>query len=73
MGNAPNATPDTYAHMFDERDLVPVGAAEAIGAARAEFDVREGAPDGANPDDFSKPTRGFEPRTPSLRVMCSTS
>jgi len=53
-----------------------VTAVEAIEAARAEFDVRgEYAEDidaadswgRAKPRSQRKPTRGFEPRTPSLR------
>ena len=58
LGNAPSVTLDTYAHVFDDRD----GArkrdpAEAIKAARAEFDVRgenaegdgDAPPEGRNP------------------------
>ncbi|RDI76056.1 hypothetical protein Gocc_0475 [Gaiella occulta] len=42
MGNAPEVTLKTYAHVFEEFDPnVRVSALEAIEAARAEFDVRE--------------------------------
>jgi integrase len=82
MGNAPDVTLGTYAHVFEELDPAErLSAAEAIRAAREEFDVR-----GMYAGDWSgeaeevadavlglKPTRGFEPRTPSLRVKCSTS
>ena len=42
MGNAPSVTLDTYGHVFDERDPGSrFDPAEAIEAARGEFDVRE--------------------------------
>jgi hypothetical protein len=52
MGNAPSVTLDAYGHVFDERDAGSrLDPAEAIEAARAEFDVRETyADDGTNAD-----------------------
>jgi hypothetical protein len=42
MGNAPDVTLGTYAHVFEELDpAARVSAVDAIRAARAEFDVRE--------------------------------
>jgi integrase len=42
MGNAPDVTLDTYAHVFEELDPAErLSAVEAIRAARGEFDVRE--------------------------------
>jgi hypothetical protein len=42
MGNAPSVTLDTYGHVFDEHEPGSrFDPAEAIEAARAEFDVRE--------------------------------
>jgi len=42
IGNAPEVTLKTYAHVFEEFDpTVRVSALEAIEAARGEFDVRE--------------------------------
>ena len=42
MGNAPDVTLGTYAHVFEELDPADrVSAVEAIRAARGEFDVRE--------------------------------
>ncbi len=82
LGNSVAVALDTYAHVFEELDpAVRMPATAAIQAAREEFDVREkyadaeddghgGAADAAQ---GLKPTRGFEPRTPSLRVKCSTS
>jgi hypothetical protein len=41
MGNAPDVTLGTYAHVFEELDpSARVAAVDAIRAARAEFDVR---------------------------------
>ena len=82
LGNSVAVALDTYAHVFEELDpAVRVPAAAAIQAAREEFDVREkyadaedgGGGEGADAVQGLKPTRGFEPRTPSLRVKCSTS
>jgi hypothetical protein len=82
MGNAPDVTLGTYAHVFEELDPAErVSAAEAIRSAREEFDVREEYAEGEGlrrvrrriPPHQWKPTLGLEPRTPSLRVMCSTS
>lgn len=42
LGNAPEVTPNVYAHVFEEFDQADrLSATEAIEAARAEFDVRE--------------------------------
>jgi hypothetical protein len=42
MGNAPDVTLSTYAHVFEEFDpAARISATEAIETARAEFDVRE--------------------------------
>jgi len=41
-GNAPSVSLDVYGHVFEERDSgQTVTPAEAINAARSEFDVRE--------------------------------
>jgi integrase len=82
LGNAVAVTLDTYAHVFEEFDpALRLSAEDAIRAAREEFDVREEYAEGESGEDGDtadaaqglKPTRGFEPRTPSLRVKCSTS
>jgi len=82
MGNAPDVMLRTYAHVFEELDPAErLPAADAIRVAREEFDVRGEYADSQSdePDEWPKaasglkPTRGFEPRTPSLRVKCSTS
>ena len=82
VGNAPDVTLGTYAHVFEEFDpAARLSAVEAILAAREAFDVREvyaeaeAVEDGLleSPHESWKPTRGLEPRTPSLRVKCSTS
>jgi hypothetical protein len=82
VGNSPDVTLTTYAHVFEGFDpAARVTAADAIEAARAEFDVRgEYAEREAKktrrtaiPHQRWKPTPGLEPGTPSLRVKCSTS
>jgi hypothetical protein len=82
VGNSSDVTLTTYAHVFEEFEPgARVSAVEAIEAARMEFDVRDEyaeTPDAGEltaviPHQRSKPTRGLEPRTPSLRVKCSTS
>ena len=41
MGNAPSFTLDTYAHLFDEREMsVRIDPSEAIRGAREAVDVR---------------------------------
>lgn len=76
MGNAPDVTLTTYAHVFEELDPAErVSAVEAIRAARVEFDVREmyaeaetgEDAEALNPHEYKKPTPGLEPGTPSLR------
>ena len=85
-GHSPTMTLSTYAHLFDEQDGAERQSAEqSIRSARQLitrsrrtrfvpetqlelFPGYEKSP--ANP---GKPTRGLEPRTPSLRVKCSTS
>ena len=74
--NAPDVTLGTYADVFEELDPAErVGAIDAIDAARADFDVSGARERGRRGDGvphvFLKPTRGFEPRTPSLRAMIS--
>jgi hypothetical protein len=84
-GHAPTMTLDTYAHLFDElADAPNTSAEDLIRAARAQEGVREvsvlcprltAGPD-ADPEDpckSAKPSRGLEPRTPSLPWKCSTS
>ena len=77
VGNSPDVTLTTYAHVFEEFEpAARVTAADAIEAARAEFDVRggvrgsggrEATTTGAIPHQCWKPTPGLEPGTPSLR------
>jgi integrase len=79
-GHAPTMTLDTYAHLFDELEGAERTSAEGvIRAARAQImssDVSVWCPgrddpssaDIENPWTFRKPTPGFEPGTPSLRV-----
>ena len=82
MGNAPVVTLGTYAHVFEDLDPSDrVSAADAIRTARDALDGRamyaEAEADEdellETPYESWKPTRGLEPRTPSLRVKCSTS
>jgi hypothetical protein len=85
-GHSPTMTLDTYGHVFDElEDAEPVSAEELIRAARAGDENRAthvrpersvvSSRVNKSPAErgFREPTRGFEPRTPSLRVKCSTS
>ena len=56
MGNAPSVTLDTYAHVFEERDPSKTrNPAEAIEAARAEFDVREEYAEGEDAEGAEAP------------------
>ena len=84
-GHSPTITLSTYAHLFDERPPGQRSAEDEIRAARQALryprrtrfvpeNQLELFPDlEESPANPRKPTRGFEPRTPSLRVMCSTS
>jgi integrase len=73
LGDTKETCLGTYAGLFadyDERNRV--SAEEKIWAARAKVrpqSVLKMAGPAKNPE----PTRGLEPRTPSLRVKCSTS
>ena len=78
IGNSTETTLKTYVHVFEEFDPAHrVTAVEAIEAAREEFDVRGEHADAVEdadakackPASTRKPTRGLEPRTPSLRVI----
>ena len=78
-GHSPTMTLSTYAHLFEELDGADRTSAEnRIRHARRTRFVPE-TPTGASepteetPANPTKPTRGLEPRTPSLRVKCSTS
>ncbi len=82
LGNSVAVALDTYVHVFEELDpSVRLPATASIMAARGEFDVREEYAERESDEEGDtadaalglKPTRGFEPRTPSLRVKCSTS
>jgi integrase len=84
-GHSPAVTLSTYAHLFDEREPGQRSAEDEIRAARHALrhqrrtrfvpeNQLELFPDmRKSPANPAKPTRGLEPRTPSLRVMCSTS
>jgi hypothetical protein len=85
-GHSPTMTLSTYAHRFDEAaGAERTSAAEKIRRAkqlmRKERRTRIVPEDsselsrksGKEPANPGEPTRGFEPRTPSLRVKCSTS
>ncbi len=87
-GHAPTMTLSTYAHLFDEHDGADQRPADdQIREARLTIvspEVSVLCPRPARSDTpeignmtvtrtFLEPTRGLEPRTPSLRVKCSTS
>jgi integrase len=85
-GHSPTMTLSTYAHLFDEAaDGEHVPAEDKIRHARQlvrwERRTRSVPEDSSTlrtwqdeePANRTEPTRGFEPRTPSLRVKCSTS
>jgi integrase len=84
-GHAPTMTLDTYGHVFDEADPADrVPAEQRIRQARERYAterVSEMCPPTPSANSAAdenackseEPTRGLEPRTPSLRVMCSTS
>ena len=78
-GHSPTVTLSTYAHLFEELDGADRTSAEnRIRHARRTRSVpdNEGGasgPTSETPANPREPTRGFEPRTPSLRVKCSTS
>jgi hypothetical protein len=73
LGDTKETCLGTYAGLFAEyyaNNRMP--AEDAIWAARAKVrpqSVLKTTPPTKNPE----PTRGLEPRTPSLRVKCSTS
>jgi hypothetical protein len=73
LGDTKETCLGTYAGLFadyDERNRV--SAEEKIWAARAK--VRpQSVLKMTGPPKNPEPTRGLEPRTPSLRVKCSTS
>ena len=80
-GHAPSMSLDTYQHVMDELEGVErVPAEEQIRRARAalvpvSYPVTA-AGEGTSSRDRAgqgKPTSGFEPLTPSLRVKCSTN
>jgi integrase len=85
-GHSPTMTLSTYAHLFDEAMGVDHEPAEDQ-IRRARRTVREErrtrfVPEepielrlwkDESPANPGEPTRGLEPRTPSLRVKCSTS
>ena len=82
-GHSPTITLSTYAHLFDERPPGRASAEDEIRAARQALryprrtrfvpeNQLELFPDlEESPANPRKPTRGFEPRTPSLRAMIS--
>jgi integrase len=84
-GHAPSMSLDTYQHVIDELEgSRSVPAEDQIRRARLAIgrpDVPVLYPPGSEAltiwDEMSRksrePTRGLEPRTPSLRVKCSTS
>jgi integrase len=78
-GHSPTMTLSTYAHLFEELDGADRTSAEnRIRQARRTRFVPETQTDASDPTEETpanplKPTRGLEPRTPSLRVKCSTS
>ena len=78
-GHSPTMTLSTYAHLFEELDGADRTSAEnrIRQARRTRFvpETEDGASDPTEevPANPGEPTRGFEPRTPSLRVKCSTS
>jgi integrase len=56
MGNSPDVTLKTYAHVFEEfHPGARVSAADAIEASRAEFDVREMYAEYGNDEDGERP------------------
>lgn len=84
-GHSPTVTLTTYAHLFDERAPGQRSAEDEIRAARQALHRRRRTrfvpenqlelfpEEEKSPVNPREPTRGLEPRTPSLRVMCSTS
>jgi integrase len=83
LGHAdPGFTARTYAHVYEDaedRRRVPIETAILRARVRAVFGEKPSTrrpkprPKLKLPANLGKPTRGFEPRTPSLRVKCSTS
>ena len=84
-GHSPAMTLSAYAHLFEELDGAERRSAEdeirrgreAARTSRTRFvpasTTTPLALSPKMPANPAKPTRGFEPRTPSLRVKCSTS
>ncbi len=87
-GHAPTMTLNTYAHLFDEQDgadhrpaeeqisaarLATVPPEVSVLCPRPGHDLNPGKEKPRITGDFSEPTPGLEPGTPSLRVKCSTS
>jgi integrase len=80
-GHSPSMSLDTYQHVLDELEGVErVSAEEEIRRARASLVPVRYPPVGVQGGGThqirsvsGKPTPGFEPGTPSLRVKCSTS
>jgi len=85
-GHSPAVTLSTYAHLFDEAQGAERRPAEeqirnarqTLRRQRRTHFVPEGQlglfpEEDKTPANLEEPTRGFEPRTPSLRVKCSTS
>jgi len=81
-GHGPDVTLKTYAHVIAEMKGMPhQPVQDAINDARLKagvphlyLDEDSDEPSNAQePLSEGKPTRGLEPRTPSLRVKCSTS
>src|SRR3954462_4121220 len=86
LGHAdPGFTARTYAHVMRDAARRRITISEAIGNGRAAARCRPlvdpsavepGTSEPASDEkslEIGEPTRGFEPRTPSLRVKCSTS
>ena len=78
LGHSPAMTLSTYAHLFTEA-IEERSAEEAIEAAR-DLEFTKSSPrairdseNHLNSAPELKPTPGFEPGTPSLRVKCSTN
>ena len=81
-GHSPTMTLSTYAHLFEELEGAERRSAEdeirrareAVRTSRTRFvPASATTPPGVaskTPANPGKPTRGLEPRTPSLRVKC---
>jgi integrase len=78
-GRAPTMTLDTYAHVMADHDGADRLSAEAAIRSAREAEVSGMCPPeaptpsqpGQKPSISSKPTSGFEPLTPSLRVSAA--